>query len=103
MFRATDDGMVFLLVALECGDDLAVLVPLYYDRTERADLSQAPPTTDCTRIPTAKRRRGSPSLTWTLSRSSLTERQSKTGPQLRDYDCSRTWVNRYAGTSKAMP
>ncbi|RLM97041.1 hypothetical protein [Haloarcula sp. Atlit-7R] len=40
VFRATGDGMVFLLVALECGDDLAVLVPLYYDQTDRADLSQ---------------------------------------------------------------
>ncbi|MFB6224035.1 MAG: hypothetical protein ABEH86_10255 [Haloarcula sp.] len=40
VFRAAGDGMVFLLVALECGDDLAVLVPLYYDRNDLEDLSQ---------------------------------------------------------------
>ncbi|MGB9930917.1 DUF7529 family protein [Haloarcula amylolytica] len=40
VFRATGDGMVFLLVALECGDDLAAFVPLYYDRSDREALEQ---------------------------------------------------------------
>jgi hypothetical protein len=40
VFRATGDGMVFLLVALECSDDFVVLMPLYYDQTDRADLLQ---------------------------------------------------------------
>lgn len=40
VFRAAGDGMVFLLVALEIGADLAVLVPLYYDRSDRAELER---------------------------------------------------------------
>lgn len=40
VFRAAGDGMVFLLVALECGEALAVLVPLYYDRSDLGDLRQ---------------------------------------------------------------
>jgi len=40
LFRATGDGLVFLLVAMEYGDNLAVLVPLYYDQTDRADLER---------------------------------------------------------------
>jgi hypothetical protein len=38
VFRATGDGMVFLLVALESEDDLAVLLPAYYSLDERAAL-----------------------------------------------------------------
>ena len=35
MFRETENGVVFLLIAVETGDDLAVLIPAYYDTTER--------------------------------------------------------------------
>jgi len=37
VFAATGNGMVFLLVAVEC-DDLVVLVPLYYDQSDRPSL-----------------------------------------------------------------
>lgn len=40
VFAARGNGMVFLLVALERGDDVAVLVPLYYEQTDRPDLEQ---------------------------------------------------------------
>lgn len=35
VWRGTGQGMVFLLVALESGDDLAVVFPAYYDLQDR--------------------------------------------------------------------
>ena len=40
VFRATGNGLVFLLIAVECGDDFVALIPAYYDR-ERRDALEA--------------------------------------------------------------